>query len=313
MDRLFTMRVFVQVIDSGSFAGAARVLELSKPMVTRAIAELETHLRARLLQRSTRNVLPTTTGTEFAERCREILSATAEAEARAGHEAAAPSGALRVAMPSALALALLAPLVAAYCKRYPEVSIDITLADRPIDLIEEGFDVAVVVEAMLRSEDIVTRKASGSSFVACATPAYLTGANPKSYAELANHRILCLKSFAKRFAAAGCSNLHLTTNTAMLRLLAREGLGIAILPAFLIANDLADGSLRKVLADEKLDRVDIHVAYPSRKYVPAKVMHFVEMSLAQLDALSHRTAPGTPHVGESSLQSAASISPRDTP
>jgi DNA-binding transcriptional LysR family regulator len=282
LDRLFTMRVFLQVVDSGSFAAAARALELSKPMVTRAVAQLETHLRSRLLQRSTRKVTPTDIGTEYAERCREILTATAEAEARAGLDRIAPSGALRVAMPSALALALLAPLIANYCKQYPDVSVDITLADRPIDLVEEGFDVAIVVDNMLRSEDVITREASGSRFVACCSPAYLDGHPPRTYAELRSHRVLCLKNFAKKLSIAGCSSLHITTNTAMLRLLASEGLGIAILPSFLIAEDLAQGSLIQVLRDETLEHVDICIAYPSRKYVPAKVMRFVDMGLAQL-------------------------------
>jgi DNA-binding transcriptional LysR family regulator len=282
LDRLFTMRVFLQVVDSGSFAGAARALELSKPMVTRAVAQLETHLRSRLLQRSTRKVTPTDIGTEYAERCREILTATAEAEARAGLDRIAPSGALRVAMPSSLALALLAPLIANYCKQYPDVSVDITLADRPIDLVEEGFDVAIVVDNMLRSDDVITREASGSRFVACCSPAYLEGPAPRTYAELRSHRVLCLKNFAKKLSITGCSNLHITTNTAMLRLLASEGLGIAILPSFLIADDLAQGSLIQVLRNETLEHVDICIAYPSRKYVPAKVTHFVDMGLAQL-------------------------------
>ena len=284
MDRLFTMRVFLQVVDSGSFAGAARALELSKPMVTRAVAQLETHLRSRLLQRSTRKVAPTDIGTEYAERCREILTATAEAEARAGLDRIAPSGALRVAMPSSLALALLAPLIATYCKQYPEVSVDITLADRPIDLIEEGFDVAIVVGNMLRSDDVITREASGSRFVACCSPAYLDGPAPQTYAELRSHRVLCLKNFTRKLSLAGCSNLHITTNTAMLRLLASEGLGIAILPSFLITEDLTQGSLIQVLREETLEHVHICIAYPSRKYVPAKVIHFVDMGLAQLSA-----------------------------
>nr|WP_057928660.1 LysR family transcriptional regulator [Burkholderia ambifaria] len=286
MDRLFTMRVFLQVVDSGSFASAARTMELSKPTVTRAVAQLEAHLRARLLQRSTRKVTPTEAGTEYAERCREILAATVEADTRAGLERNTPSGTLRVAMPSALALALLAPLVAAYCKQYPDVSIDITLVDRPIDLVEEGIDVAVVVDNMLNSDDVITREASGSRFVACCAPAYLQGAHPKNFAELREQRILCLKRFARRLSSAGCMNLHVTTNTAMLRLLAREGLGIAILPEFLISGDLVDGRLLKVLEDEELEPIGIQVVYPTRKYVPAKVTHFVDMSLARLATLN---------------------------
>lgn len=282
MDRLFTMRVYLQVIDSGSFAGAARALELSKPMVTRAVAQLETRLRSRLLQRSTRKVTPTEIGTEYAERCREILTATSDADARAGLDRITPSGVLRIAMPSALGLALLAPLIASYCKHYPDVSVDITLADRPIDLVEEGFDVAIVVDNMLKSDDVITRDACESRFVACCAPAYLEAPPPRTYAELRNHRVLCLKSFAKKLSMAGCSNLHITTNTAMLRMLASEGLGIAILPSFLIADDLAKGHLIRVLRDETLEHVDICIAYPSRKYLPAKVMHFVDMGLAQL-------------------------------
>ncbi|RQS62190.1 LysR family transcriptional regulator [Burkholderia sp. Bp8963] len=289
---MFTMSVFLQVVDSGSFASAARTMDLSKPTVTRAVAQLEAHLRTRLLQRSTRKVTPTEAGTEYAERCREILATIAEADARAGLERITSAGALRVAMPSALGLALLAPLVAAYCKQYPDVSIDISLLDRPIDLVEEGIDVAIVVDNMLNSDDVVTREASSSRFVACCAPAYLQGPPPRSFAELREQRVLCLKRFAKRLSSAGCMNLHVTTNTAMLRLLAREGLGIAILPEFLISRDFADGSLLKVLEHEELEPIDIQVAYPSRKYLPAKVMHFVDMSLARLATLT----PGDVHL-----------------
>jgi DNA-binding transcriptional LysR family regulator len=288
LDRLFTMRVFLQVVDTGSFAAAARSLDLSKPMITRAVAQLEAHLRARLLHRSTRNVTATEVGTEYAERCREILAATAEAEERASLDRAAPSGSLRIAMPSALGLAVLAPLIATYCKRYPEVSVDITLADRPIDLVEEGFDVAVVVENMLRSDDVITKQIAASRFVACGSPHYLSAVPPQTLAHLRDHRVLCLKSHVRRLSAEGCTNIHVTTNTAMLRALAHEGLGIAILPAYLVAAEIDQGSLVEVLKGEPLEHVDIHVAYPSRKYVPAKVAQFVEMSQAYLGALNLR-------------------------
>jgi DNA-binding transcriptional LysR family regulator len=158
------MRVFLQVADCGSFAATVRTLNLSRPMVTRAIAQLGANLKTRLLQRSSRKVTPTAIGYEFAERCREILAATAEAEACASNASAAPSGELRVAMSCALAIALASPLVAAYCKQYPDVSIDLTLVDRPIDLVEEGFDVAVVNENMLLSDDVTTHDANRCRF-----------------------------------------------------------------------------------------------------------------------------------------------------
>ncbi len=164
MDRLFTMRVFLQVIDCGSFAAAARTLELSRPMVTRAVAQLEARLQTRLLQRGSRKIVPTPHGHEFAERCRGILAATAEAEASAGEAHAMPSGVLRIAMPCALATALASPLVAAYCKLYPDVSIVLTLVDRPIDLIAEGFDIAVINENMLLSDDVITHDANRCCF-----------------------------------------------------------------------------------------------------------------------------------------------------
>ena len=288
MDRLFTMRVFLQVIDAGSFAAAARSLEMSKPMVTRAVAELETHLRARLLHRSTRTVVATDVGTDFAERCREILAATAEAEARAGLDRVAPAGTLRIAMPSALGLAVLAPLIAAYSREYPDVSVDITLADRPIDLVEEGLDVAIVVVDMLRSDDVIRRQASSSRFVACCTPEYASQNVPSNFRDLRNHRVLCLKNSAKKLLTKGCTSLHVTSSTAMLRLLAKEGLGIAILPAYLVAEDLASGCLTQVLLGETLEHADVYVVYPSRKYVPSKVVRFVEMSVEYLGTIDNQ-------------------------
>jgi DNA-binding transcriptional LysR family regulator len=286
LDRLFTMHVFLQVIDTGSFTAAARSLDISNSLASRAVAQLEAHLRVRLLHRSTRKVTATEAGTEFAERCREILTATAEAEAQAGLGRANSSGSLRVALPSALALAALAPLVAAYYRKYPEVSIDVTLIDRPIDLIEEGYDVAIVIAGMLRSDDVITRQVRGNRFIACCTPTYLQGKPPSTYAQLRDHHVLCLKAHAKKLTAEGCTPLHVSNNTAMLHLLAREGMGIAFLPGYLVAEDLNNGTLTQVLAQEKLEHVDIHVAYPSRRYVPSKVVHFVEMSLEYLSTVN---------------------------
>ncbi|CAB3750906.1 LysR family transcriptional regulator [Paraburkholderia humisilvae] len=284
MDRLFTMRVFLQVADCGSFASAARTLGLSRPMVTRAVAQLEAHLNARLLQRSSRKVTPTAIGYEFAQRCHEILAATAEAEACAGNAGATPSGELRIAMPCALAIALASPLVAAYCKRYPDVSIELTLVDRPIDLVEEGFDVAVVNENMLLSDDVTTHDANRCQFIACCTPSWLQGRELLSFDDVREHRILCIKGFARHLSAAGCTRLHVSSSVAALKLLVREGIGIAILPAYAVADELAAGQLAQVLHQAKLPSIDVQVAYPTRKHVSPKVLRFVDMSLEQIQA-----------------------------
>jgi DNA-binding transcriptional LysR family regulator len=197
-------------------------------------------------------------------------------------------------MQSAFALAALAPLVAAYCQQYSDVSVDVTLIDRPIDLIEEGFDAAIVVAGTLRSVDVITRQVTGSRFVACCTQSYLKVIAPETYAELFDHRVLCLKSQAKKLTADGCKTPHVSNNTAMLRLLAKQGAGIAILPAYIVAEDLADGSLVQVLSKERLEHFTIQVAYPSRRYVPSKVVRFVEMSLEYLTAINLKQSESAP-------------------
>lgn len=286
MDRLLTMQVFVQVIDSGSFAAAARALDMSKPMVTRAIAELESHLQTRLLHRNPRNVAPTPVGVAYAEQRRHILSATAEAAALASGDSQNPSGSLRVAMPSAIALAILGPLIANYCKQYPEVSVDIALLDRPIDLVEENVDVAVVVDNMLTTEDVIVREACRSHFVACCSPSYATESVPATYVTASGHRMLCLKNTARRLRTKGFLNVHTSTATGMLKLLALKGLGIAILPDFLIADELKDGRLVRALEDEPQDQISIGLAYPTRKYTSAKVACFVEMGMSHFGTLT---------------------------
>ncbi|AJG19488.1 Transcriptional regulator, LysR family [Cupriavidus basilensis] len=155
--------------------------------------------------------------------------------------------------------------------------------DRQIDMIEEGFDVAIVVDSMLNSDDVVARRASLSHFVACCTPAYLGSLQaPSTFAELKGHRIFCLRRFAGELPKLESRRVNITGNSAMLRLLALEDAGIVIVPTFLVTDDLSAGRLVKVLQNETLPAVDVWVAYPTRKYVSAKVERFVEAAFTQL-------------------------------
>jgi DNA-binding transcriptional LysR family regulator len=292
LDRLATMRIFLQVVDCGSFAVAARTLDISRPMVTRAVAQLEARLHTRLLQRTSRRVFATASGCEFAARCREILAATDEAEANVGR-AQMPSGVLRIAMTCALAIALAAPLVGAYCRLYPDVSIILTLTDRPVDLVAEGFDIAVVHENMLLSHDVVRHNASRCSFIACCTPGYLRASEPNLPRALREHRVLCIEGLSRRLSAAGYTRLHVSSSIAAIKPLLLEGVGIAILPAYAVAAELAEGTLVQVPHEERLPFVNVQVAYPSGQQVSAKVLTFVEMSLEHIGTFGAARADAT--------------------
>src|SRR5438105_9206302 len=172
MDRLRSMQVFMKVVDAGSFAAAALALDISAAAATRYLADLESHLGTRLLHRSTRKLSLTPAGSEYYERCRQILDEVHEAEALTGSLTRRPAGMLRVNAPVAFSLQLIMPHLHEYALRYPQVSVDLWLSDRVVDLAEEGYDVAIRI-ARAPEEHLVVRKLSTTRLVACASPKYL--------------------------------------------------------------------------------------------------------------------------------------------
>jgi DNA-binding transcriptional LysR family regulator len=287
MNQLQSMRVFVKVADLGSFVRAASVMELSTAVVTRHVADLEARLGTRLLNRTTRRLSLTESGTTYLERVRHILDDLEGVEQMVvarNHEAV---GTLRIVAPVVFGLHSLAPVVQSYAERYPEVKPDVTLADRHVDLVDEGFDVGIMVARQMRGASIVTRRLTTGYLTVCATPAYLEQhGTPVHPEDLLRHS--CLSRAAEQGGDERVftgpegevrvrpSNAIAANNTEMLRQFALLGMGVAILPSYLIGRDLASGRLVPLLGAYRLPQIEITIAYPSRLHLPAKVRTFID-------------------------------------
>ena len=283
------MRVFTAVVDAGSFARAAEKLELSRGMTSRYVAQVEAHLGVRLLNRTTRRLSLTEAGNDYYQRATQVLALVEEAEQAASHEAAEPRGTLRINASVAFGARHMGTLISAYLRRYPEVRVDLTLNDRIVDLVEEGFDVAVRIARRI-DPGLVARRIAPARMIACASPAYLrqSGA-PKTPADLVRHNCLT-------YAYAGAQNewrftrgkreqtvkvggtLH-ANNGDILSRAAADGLGVTVQPTFLIDGLFREKKLMRVLEGWEADSLTIFAVYPSRQFLPAKVRSFIDFML----------------------------------
>lgn len=289
MDRLHSMRVFARVIDEGSFASAARALNLSAAVVTRLVADLEEHLSARLINRTTRRLALTDTGELYLERVRQILSEVEEAEALASAATSEPRGVVRVLSPPAFAVHQLAPRLPAFKARFPKVSIELS-APGPVSTVDENFDISILLVGQQPLEgEYVARLLAHSAWVVCASPAYLDErGRPAHPIDLMRHRVMAPSSIREvsfradmakasgPAAAAASVTLDsiratlITNHIDTLFAAAKAGLGIAGLPSFVVHPALQDGSLEHVMPDWQLLQAVIYIAMPTRKYVPAR-------------------------------------------
>ena len=287
MNQLQSMRVFVKVADLGSFVGAAGALDLSTAVITRHVADLEARLGTRLLNRTTRRLSLTESGRTYLERVRHILDDLEGVEQMVVARNHEPVGTLRIVAPVVFGLHSLAPVVQSYATRYPEVVPDVTLADRHVDLVEEGYDVGILVARYMRSASIVTRRLTTAYMTVCATPAYLAQhGTPTRPEHLLEHPCLSRPSEhggeERVFTGPDGeirvrpTNAIAANNTEMLRQFALLGMGVAILPSYLIGRDLASGRLVRLLGDYRLAPIEITIAYPSRLHLPAKVRTFID-------------------------------------
>ena len=304
MDRLAAMQAFVRVVEAGSFVRAAEKLGTSTSSASRLIADLEAHLGARLLNRTTRRLSLTETGQAYYERSVQLLADLDEAEAAAGAAAAAPAGRLRLTCPYNLLAQPIAPVLAEFGRRHPQVSFDVTVADRVVDLVDEGFDLAVRIGAP-GGERLVARRLGSTQLVPCASPAYLEqrGA-PQAPADLPRHGALTYAYVASPFLwrlvdAEGRRHevrvggpLHANSGE-LLVAAAVAGMGIVFEPDFVVGPYLARGELQRVLPGCAGPKLDVWAVYPSRRHLSAKVRTFVDY-LAEIfaaDPLSPRASP----------------------
>ncbi|APQ12528.1 LysR family transcriptional regulator [Pseudomonas oryzihabitans] len=288
MDTLHNMRVFVAVVESGSFTSAAQMLQTTTAHVSRAVAHLETHLRTRLLHRTTRRIALTEAGQRYLARCEQILAYVEEAEAEAGHAQARPEGRLRVHSMTGIGQHYVIRAIAGYRTLHPEVRFDLTMANRIPDLLEEGFDLAIVVAAELPDSGFVSQQIGQTYSILCASPAYLREhGQPQTPADLADHACLRFISPVVSFDRwqfegpngaetfrLGETPFQVNVGDAMTEAL-RHGLGIGVLPLYSAVDGLRDGSLVRVLPAYRLQRLNAYALYASRQYLDAKIKTWV--------------------------------------
>lgn len=279
-----SMRAFVEVARRGSFGAAAEQLGMSRAMVTRHVAHLETGLGVRLLNRTTRRLSLTSEGQAYLERCLQILEEIEEADLAVGRAGTCPRGTLRVTAPTSFGTHHLAPAIAAYQQAYPEVTVGLVLSDRRIDLAEEGIDVAVRV-GPLEDSQLVARRLAATGNAVCAAPSYLRArGEPRTPADLAAHNCLrytyrspnwLFERDGHEVAVTVHGDFECNVGDA-LREAALAGRGIALLPMYMVGADLEHGLLRRLLEDYRLPQVPIHALYLHRRHLSAKVRTFVD-------------------------------------
>ncbi len=289
MDKYQEMRTFAAVIDAGSFVGAATTLGMSKAAVSRHVTELESRLGIRLLHRTTRRLSLTDEGERFYARCQELLAGIEAAEAELTSRAREATGTLRINVPVTFGILHLASLWGEFAARHPRVTLDITLVDRLVDLVEEGYDLAIRI-AQLPSSTLVSRKLASTRIVLCAAPGYLREAGTPSHpSELARHKVLAYSYWATQELwqfegpegplSVKTRPLLRTNNGDTCRVAALQGHGLILQPSFLVADDLKTGALVEVLPQYRSLELGIYAMYPSRKHVPSKVRLMIDFLL----------------------------------
>jgi DNA-binding transcriptional LysR family regulator len=292
MDRMTAMAVFVQVVETASFSGAARRVGLSKSSVSAHVAQLEERLGAQLLHRTTRRLALTEVGRAFYERSAKIVHEMEEAELEARHSHAAPRGLLKVNAPVTFGQLQLGPAVAEFLGRNPEVQVDVTLDNRFVNPVEGGFDVSVRVTPALADSSLIARRLAPNRLVVCAAPEYFARRGvPKRPEDLAHHDCLVYTDLrsngAWRFVGAGGPELVTvagslrSNNSDLLRLAAVRGVGLVQLPTFIAGPDLARGALEAVLVPYEDRSTGIWALYSPTRHLSAKVRAFVDFLAAR--------------------------------
>jgi len=304
MDRFSAMSTFALVVDQGSFAGAARHLQVDQAMVTRQIAALEKHLGVKLLERTTRSMRLTDAGEAYLARCRDILSNVAEAEAAVGQAHQAMAGRVRLALPTLFGKAGLADQLAELHQRYPDLTLDVAMLDRATDPVAEGFDVVIADASLGVSPTAISRRVLSVNYLLCASPAYLARmGTPQQPEDLlaASHLMVSQWQVGDQMAADESWTLFradgeqrqvpirpaLRANNFALSLEAvRLGMGIGRFTPRMLREDLLASTVQQVLPDWHAGLLSFNLIYPSRRLVPSRVRLVIDAIVAQFEAIN---------------------------
>ncbi len=286
MDFVACSRMFVRVVESGSFSAVATENETTQPTVSKHVSALETHLGAKLFNRSTRKLSLTEAGSEFYDRCKRILSDIEEAESSIGHRTSTPGGLLKVHMPITFGRMHILPRLWAFMQAFPDIHLDIRMDDHYANLIEEGVDVAIRI-GPLSDSNMIARKIGTCPRATIASPSYLQKhGTPANIQELTQHNcvVYSLLTTGNEWhfnSNKGHESIRVTGNFIAnspdaIREAIVAGVGIAVTPLWLIDDCLQRGEVVTLLNNYNPTPLEIHAIYPERKYVPEKVRCFID-------------------------------------
>ena len=288
MDRLQSMRVFAKVVEQGGFAKAGEAMDLSNAVISRHIADLEDHLGAKLLNRTTRRLSLTETGQAYLERVRQILQDIDDAEGIASATAHDPGGTLRIFAHPGFGQQHLAQLLPRYARLHPKVTLDVTLSERPVDLHEEGFDVGIFIDTQKFQAGMETRQLASAEVLLCASPAYVKNHGmPRIPEDISQHACLnfSYEQIRHHWPINGADNSTVqvpitarvvSNNGHLLRECALAGMGILIRTSYILGDDIRSGRLVRLLPHHHLGKLSVVMSYPARRMQSPKVRSFVD-------------------------------------
>lgn len=286
MDKLNAISVFCKVIETQSFTQAANQQNISVAMASKLVSQLEEHLKTRLLQRTTRKIMPTEAGMLYYQRCQAILLDLSEADSSISNMATSLQGNLLISVPRDFGLLYISPNLPKFIELHPNLHVEIEFEDKRVDLVAEGYDLALRIGYM-QDSSLVARKISSSPMHFVASPSYLESrGTPLTPDDLEYHQGLLYKSSlnqvhwlstkANQIQRYKIQSKVVSNNGMALLEMTKAGLGISNSPNFFVKDALASGELVEILSEYKQKPLDIYVVYPNRRHLPAKVRAFIE-------------------------------------
>jgi len=300
MDRFLEMQTFNAVVETGSFVAAAELLQLSKAAVSRHVVELEKRLGIRLLHRTTRRLSLTPEGQVFYARGKEVLAELDAVETEVTARRESVSGMLRINAPFTFGIAHLAPLWGLFREQHPQVTLDVTLSDRVVDLVEEGYDLAIRIAA-LETSSLVSRRLTTTRMTLCASPEYLRRhGTPRHPGELGSHQVIAYSYLATRDdwhfdgpegrVVVTTRPWMRTNNGETCRAAALAHQGVILQPGFVVDAELAAGRLVELLPEYRCTEIGIYAVYPSRKHLSAKIRVLIDFLATHFNSTGHGVA-----------------------
>ena len=298
MDRFENMDTFIRVVEAGSITGAADRLGVAKSAVSRRLKELEGHLGVELFHRTTRRMNLTETGRAYYHQSVRILEDVLEAELSTSQAHGTLKGCLKIALPASFGLMHMGPAINEFLQEHPEIEFDLDFNDREVDLIQEGFDLAIRI-ANLPDSSLIARRLAPIHTVICASPGYLEKiGNPQSLDELSNHRCLVyslLHDFehwqltdAKGEVIKTKIHPYLKSTTGeFIRDAAVEGVGIGLMPSFIVYKEIESGALVPLLTEYKTPQIDAYAIYPQTRHLSQRVRSFVDFLVKRFEGIPY--------------------------